>query len=188
MQVSALSKSLKTQKSKDSVESINQLLESSIKESRTLIFEISPPVLYELGLKAAIEWLTDQFKRRTGIAVSLIVDDEKAMLSEELKIVIFQAMREFLVNITKHSEADEITIRWTALRDHLEIEVADNGVGFDITDVGNKSSEEGGFGLFSLRERLSLLGAEFSIISSSKGTRVTLIAPLLTSDDSIPLN
>ncbi|MFT7556877.1 MAG: PAS domain S-box-containing protein, partial [Planctomycetota bacterium] len=188
MQVSALSKSLNTRKSQDSLESINQLLESSIKETRTMIFEISPPVLYELGLKAAIEWLTDQFKRRTGIDVLLVVDDKNAKLSEELKIVIFQAMREFLVNITKHAEADKITIRWTSLRDHLEIEIEDNGVGFDITDVGNRSSEEGGFGLFSLRERLSLLGAEFSITSSCKGTRVTLVAPLLTSDDYTALN
>ena len=143
-----------------------------------MIFDLSPPVLYELGLMAAIEWLADQFKQRTGITASFESDDSEVLLSHELKVVLFQAMRELLVNVAKHAQAKRVRLTWTKTASRFELTVEDDGIGFDIADVGNRSSSEGGFGLFSLRERLGLLGANISFQSSDSGTCVTLAAPL----------
>ena len=184
MQLSALKKNLPSQKSGELAASINGLLESSLKETRSLIFDLSPPILYELGLEAAIEWLCEQFQQRADVAVSLVSNGEKTMLAEELKVVLFQAVREFLVNISKHARAQNVTIEWLGQTDHLNLTVEDDGIGFDITDAGNKQSSEGGFGLFSLRERLGLLGASFTIQSSSTGTVVNIRAPALDTKSS----
>jgi len=180
MQLSGLKKDLHSQQSSELAGSINGLLESSLKETRSLIFELSPPILYELGLASAIEWLCEQFKQRTGATISLVSDDNEAFLAEELKVVLFQAVREFLVNISKHAKAQNVTITWACQAHDLNLTVEDEGIGFDITNAGNQQSSEGGFGLFSLRERLGLLGASFTMQSSESGTHVNIRAPTIS--------
>ena len=176
--IAKLQKSLRAKRTLEMADSINELLEKSLKETRSLIFDLSPPVLYELGLEAALEWLIDQFKHRTGIAPTMSSDNSVAPLSEELKVVVFQAVRELLVNVAKHANASHVNLSWSGNNDCLELRVEDDGVGFDPSDVGKRSSAEGGFGLFSLRERLGLLGASIDFQSSASGTCVILNAPL----------
>ena len=179
MKLSGLKKSLRSEKSIEAADIINELLEQSLKEARTMIFDLSPPVLYELGLASAIEWLCGEFKLRTKLDVSFISDDQPAKLTHELKIVLFQAVRELLVNVVKHAKAKRVSITWVILNNEIELTVEDDGIGFDIADVGNKGSAEGGFGLFSLRERLKLLGANLVVESSKKGSTMRVRAPLI---------
>jgi signal transduction histidine kinase len=181
MNLSTLKKALRSQRSLSVAGDIDSLLASSLKETRSMIFELSPPVLYELGLEAGIEWLSDKFNQRTGITAIFDSDGRDASLSLELKVVLFQAVRELLVNIAKHAQAQGVKLIWS-LREEgwLSLTVEDDGIGFDPLDVGNRSSSEGGYGLFSLRERLGLLGGEILLQSSSTGTSVTLRAPVVS--------
>jgi len=178
MGLAKLKASVKSRKMIDQVDDINQLLGSSLKETRSLIFEISPPVLYELGLRAAIEWLADQYRQRSGAAVRISNEIGALNLSEELKIVLFQSVRELFNNIFKHARADEVVIAWHSNPHTVQLTVTDNGCGFDVGTVGTRRSAEGGYGLFAITERLKLLGADIEIQSSPGSTSVQLTAPL----------
>ena len=172
-----LKNSLETAATRGLADSINQLLETSLKETRSLIFEISPPVLYELGLEPAVEWLAEHYKKRTGVGVRITSDQRDTRLGEEMNIVIFQTARELLVNVAKHARAQSVSIDWRHLQDRVVLSIEDDGIGFDIESPRVKLATEGGFGLFAIRERLKLMGASIDIQSSSKGTRVTVTAP-----------
>jgi signal transduction histidine kinase len=173
-----LRNSLDTPSDLDQADSINDLLESSLQETRSLIFEISPPVLYELGLEPAVEWLAEHYRQRTGIEVRITSDEGRSRLSEEVNIVLFKDTRELLINVAKHARAKKVSVDWKHDKDALVLTVADDGVGFDVYSPRARLATEGGFGLFAVRERLNLLGADFDIQSSDTGTRVTISAPV----------
>ena len=160
------------------LDEIDVLLGESLKETRSLIFDLSPPVLYELGLIAAIEWLCEQFSQKTDVPATFTYKDDARAISGELNVVLFQAVRELLVNIRKHAKAQRVEVKWQEADEMLLLRVEDDGVGLDINTIGKHRSIDGGFGLFSLRERLRLLGADIEIDSSGGGTSVCLRAPL----------
>lgn len=180
MHLGALKNSLAAGSQRETAANIDELIEASLKETRSLIFEISPPVLYELGLQPAVEWLVDHYRQRTDLDLSIDTDGGGARLNDELTIVVFQAARELLMNIVKHAQASRVTIRWRHRDDEVLLSVDDDGIGFDVDSREVRRATEGGFGLFSIRERLILLGAELDIESSNSGTRVTIHAPLET--------
>ena len=158
------------------LDDIRELLERSIHDARSLIFELSPPVLYELGLEAALEWLGEQFQTRYGIACRVVSDDCASALSVNMEVILFQVMRELLVNVVKHANSTRVDIAMRRLDDRVSLQVRDDGDGFDAAAVVSGSGS-GGFGLFNIRERLQLLGATLEI-DSGKGTTVTVTAPL----------
>ena len=159
------------------------LLEQTIQVSRNLTFELSPPVLHELGLGAALEWLVHQLRANFGIAGEFIDDRQPKPLTEDLRVELFQAARELLVNVGKHSKASTAQVRAEVTGDRLRIEVSDDGVGFDPAIRRSARGSTAGWGLFSIRERLAHLGAEMTIDSSpGYGTRITLSAPLAEPD------
>lgn len=169
---------LESGQSEQLADSINDLLEASLRETRSLIFEISPPVLYELGLESAVEWLAEHYQQRTGLVVRITGDERSTRLAEEMNIVVFQTARELLVNIAKHAQAQQVSIDWSHNAASVVLTVQDDGVGFDAETSQAKRATEGGFGLFAAKERLRLLGAEIDIESSKQGTRVTITAPV----------
>ena len=173
-----LRSSLPSEAGQDLADSINELLENSLRETRSLIFEISPPVLYELGLEPAVEWLAEHYKQRTGVSVEITSDDGATRLSQEMNIVMFQSARELLVNIAKHAQAKRVGIDWRHQKDRVILSVSDDGVGFDVDSPGIKKATEGGFGLFAVRERLKLMGASLEIESSPGNTLMTITAPV----------
>ena len=177
IQLAELKQALADEQGRKLAAGIDELLEKSLKETRSLIFEISPPVLYELGLEAAVEWLAENYRRRTGVKVSISNDGGKSALDDELKIVVFQAVRELMVNVAKHARAKTVAIDWRHASDAMQVSVIDDGVGFDVDSNEVRTVSEGGFGLFSIRERLNLLGAQFDLQSSSTGTRATITVP-----------
>ncbi|MGI9335665.1 MAG: hybrid sensor histidine kinase/response regulator [Gammaproteobacteria bacterium] len=165
----------------DAVEQIRDLLDQSIREVRSLMSELSPPMLYELGLEPAVEWLAERFHTRHHLQCTVESDAEARPLSSDVEISLFQAVRELLVNIVKHAEATRVAIDIHRLDDTLRIQVHDDGVGFDPDQVGTHPSDTGGFGLFNVRERLGLLGGQMSI-ESDHGARVTMTVPLPTEE------
>ena len=156
-------------------EDIRELLESSIHDARSLIFELSPPVLYELGLGAAAEWLGEQFEARYGVRCRVTANQSEEPLHVDIEVVLFQVLRELLVNVVKHANAAAVDISLRRVNDRLVLCVNDDGDGFDATAV--VAGAWGGFGLFNIRERLQLLGAGLEIDSGrGTGTRITVTA------------
>jgi signal transduction histidine kinase len=144
-----------------------------------LTFEISPPILYELGLVDALESLVEKFQEDQGILSKFSDDREPKPLKDDIKVVVFQAARELLVNVAKHSQAKKIEMATRRIEDTLEITIEDDGVGFDSSKLGQSLSRNRGFGLFSIRERLSHLGGSLATRTQRGcGTCVTIRVPL----------
>jgi signal transduction histidine kinase len=162
-----------------SADEIRELLEQAIASSRSLTFELSPPVLYELGFEAAVQALCENFQQQHGLMLEFVSDREPKALSDDMRILLFQAVRELLVNIVKHAGAESIRISCRRDGKRLLIVVADDGKGFEPAADVTRFSGTGGFGLFSIRERLHHLGGEITVDSAPGcGTRVTLAALL----------
>jgi signal transduction histidine kinase len=139
-----------------SIEETIRLIETTIKEVRTLIFELSSPLLYEVGLKAAVEQLVEQVRDQHGIPVSLEDDGQSIPLSIDGSVVLFQAIRELLLNAVKHAAAHRVRVFMGRRDNAVLITVQDDGVGFHVSRQGFKPGRQGGYGLFSIRERLEI--------------------------------
>ncbi len=164
---------------KTNLEKIDQILSDSLSYTRTLIAELSPSILYELGLVPALKWLGQQMERH-GLRVQVRHGDQAIQLSEDQAIFVFQAVRELLFNIIKHSGVSEAIVSLDRHADQeLEIMVHDAGKGFQSSPISTDYSQPGRFGLFSIRERTEALGGHFHIESApGKGTQATLVVPL----------
>ncbi len=170
-----LNKSVQSEELKKNIKEILHLIEQTIKETRTLTFELSPPILYELGLSQAIKWLIDQFREKHGLDIELIDDGQDKPFNNNTRFFLFQAIRELLVNVVKHAQATKANIIMTRDDGNLRIILEDNGVGFSRPSVNYD-----GYGLFNIRERMNHINGQFEIKSiPGRGTRVTLVAPLV---------
>jgi PAS domain S-box-containing protein len=155
------------------------LLEQTIQDTRTLTFKISLPILYELGLESALEWLTEKYQLEHGIQANFIDDGKSKPLGNDIRIVLFRTVQELLFNVVKHAKAKKVTVMSRRDAKNISIDIADDGIGFDISRVDRYKGTKRGFGLFSIRERLDFLGGKLKIESKpGQGTRVSLIAPL----------
>ena len=161
------------------MEEIRRLIEESIRYTRSLVFELSPPILYELGFEPAMEWLAEHMGKQYGLAVAVEDDDNPKPLDNEARVLLFRAVRELLFNVLKHSRASSARVCMRRAGEHLEVMVEDNGVGFPPGKPGDLSGKIEGFGLFSIRERLNYFGGRMEIDSiPGEITRVILSLPL----------
>jgi len=180
MKIHALQSLASSEDSLKQMVDIRLLLDQSIEYTRTLIWELYPPVLHEIGLEAALEWLAEEVQERHGIRVRFEDDEQPKPNDEDVRILLFQAVRELLMNVIKHAHASTAIIAVRKREEDLEICVEDDGVGFDVERVRVRVGSEGGFGLFSIRERLDVIGGSFEMRASpGAGSRATLRAPLL---------
>ena len=151
----------------------------AIKNSRTLTYELSPPVLFELGLAAAINWKLEQLNSKYQLETNLEVEDEVPELNEDLLILMFRAVGELLNNIVKHANATTVSVRMNFKGKFLNISVSDNGKGFETKGVDTKFNKKAGIGLFSIRERLEYFDGKMYIDSAlEKGSRIYLSVPV----------
>ncbi|MBI4860412.1 MAG: response regulator, partial [Candidatus Riflebacteria bacterium] len=156
---------------------VDQLLQESIDASRSLTAELPPTVLYDAGLVPALRWLCRWMGDKHRLHVEVAVDGCGEPGSLEMKVLLFQAVRELLFNVVKHSGSSEARLEISLDDGRIVIAVVDRGRGFSPTASATCSG--GGFGLFSVGERLELLGGRLSIQSSpGEGARVTLAVPL----------
>ena len=162
-----------------SLDEVIELLEQAVQDTRSLSFEISPPMLHELGFEPAVECLVEQMRDQHGIMLEFHDDGRSRFLDEDVCTVLFQAARELLVNIVKHANARKALVNIQSDGSNIKIAVEDDGIGFDTGETASRAGRNGGFGLFSVRERLRHLGGHFEIESGAGcGTRATLLAPL----------
>jgi PAS domain S-box-containing protein len=160
------------------MDEIRRLIEQTIQYTRNLTFELSPPILYDLGFEAAVEWLAELMQNQNGMGIQVKKDSLPKPMDDEIRVLLFQAVRELLVNVVKHAKAQQITLTIIREGHNIRIGVADDGVGLGISPDPPRGGV-GGFGLFSIRERLKYLGGRLEVDSEpGRGTQVTLVVPL----------
>ena len=166
------------------VHQIDDLLLQSLEVSRTLTAELNPPVLNEGGLLKGLQWLADWMRDKQGLHVDVRTDGQVSPQSREVTLLLFQSVRELLLNIRKHARVDRAEVVVSRPDDdHIRIVVQDKGVGFDSQGAPPKGTSGSGFGLVSVRERLELLDGCLAVHSKSgEGTRITLEVPLAAVD------
>jgi len=158
---------------------IKKIVDKTTQCTRSLTFEISPPVLYELGLEPAMEWLTRQFRKQHGIACDFKDDGAPKPMTDEVRVLLFQSVRELLTNVSKHARANSVIVSTIRDGNLIRIEVEDDGVGFNPQELSLKIKMNQGFGLFNLKERLRHLHGQLKVESKKEqGTSVVLVAPL----------
>lgn len=161
------------------VSEIRDLVDQAVQSSRALMMELGAMVLHELGLEAALAGLTDEIQKRHGTSCMFVDDKQPKPLADQTKVALFRAVRELLMNVIKHAAAKRVEVSVERLGSNLRIRVRDDGAGFVVPTEGFHAKREGGFGLFSIQERLARLGGELRLISTpGAGTTATLEAPL----------
>lgn len=178
MKLGALRAELSTPKGLKGLDEVRELINQSIRETRTLTFELSPPVLHEVGIKAALEWLVEKFEKQSDISYTYRDDGKVTELNDNIRVMLFRATRELLFNVAFHSRATKASVTFWEDDDYVYICVEDNGVGFDLAKIDSAITEPRGFGIFSIQERMHHLGGRFEIKSTpGEGTRVTIVSP-----------
>ena len=141
------------------------LLSHSIAETRSLISSLSPPMLYELGLRAALSWLSEEMRRAHGLQVMLADDDADKPLDDATAGIVFRAIRELLTNVVKHAGAMTAEISLARVGDQLDVVVSDAGAGFEPEDAPRDPTRSS-FGLLSVHEQIVHLGGTMTITSA----------------------
>ena len=162
---------------------IDGVFDKALTSIHSLMAKLTPPVLDELGLPTALNWLAEQ-TRLHGLNVEVCLECDQVSLPEDQAILLFRSVRELLMNIAKHADTDRaiVTLRIEE-RNHLCIEVEDRGRGFDTTTLNTKTGEH--FGLLSVRERMEAMNGYLSVKSVvGQGTTVTLALPLAAASTS----
>jgi signal transduction histidine kinase len=155
---------------------IADVLERSFNLTRSLSAELAPPVLHELGLAAALEWLAAETRKRYNVEVTVEADSSANPKAADVRTFLFRAVRELSLNSVKHALGGAVHITMQHLPpDKIRVIVADNGPGFDPSSLDAQLTRSQKFGLLNIRERVSTFGGEFHIDSGWKrGTRITL--------------
>jgi PAS domain S-box-containing protein len=160
------------------VNEVRDLVETVIKSTRSLTFELSPPILYELGLEPALEWFGEHLQEQHGLLVEVQKDGEPKPIESETRALLFKVVRELMLNSVKHGHAQNLRVIVDRKQHNLSIDVIDDGVGFIPAPPGTEV-KTGGFGLFSIKERLHHLGGSLQVESApGQGTKVSLLIPL----------
>jgi two-component system, sensor histidine kinase and response regulator len=155
-----------------------ELINAAISQTRSLTYDLSPPILYELGLIPAIKWKLDQIQNKYGISAILKSKVAKIEINSDIRILIFRIISELINNVIKHADANSIEIDVSVKQKILYISVVDNGKGFNFRKT-TKSTDQSGFGLFSIRERLdSIQGNLYFESDMLVGTKAVVQIPV----------
>ena len=177
------SSDLSDQEKEKRINKITVDMEKLIDDTRTFTFSISPPLLYELGLDAALASRCESIRNTTDIDCIFRTHGNERNIPEDTKVLLYQMVHELLVNVTKHANASKVLVqtRWGSKKVQLLVE--DDGIGFTNGTFEQKIKEFSGMGLFSIRERLKTMGGKFDIVSvQGKGTTVSILIPIEQSD------
>jgi len=153
---------------------IESIIAEADERTRTLTFRLNPPILHDLGLAPAAEWLAEDLQRRFSLRVHVSDNGLPEPLPTEIRESLFRSLRELLINVARHAQTDKASVRLAREGDELNITVEDEGAGFDVS-----RSRSVGFGLMSVRERVEALGGRLEIHSEvGRGTRAHLVVPI----------
>ncbi|MCB9868226.1 MAG: ATP-binding protein [Planctomycetes bacterium] len=164
---------------RERVAALGAVVDRLIQDTRRVTFEMGTPVLYDLGLCAALESLAEKFTDEAGIPAEFRGDPRADVLEHRVGVVLYHSVRELLHNVVKHAAARRVGVTARRTAEQVQIEIVDDGHGFDAAATEFRVRETGGFGLFHIRERLDHLGGTLQIHSApGSGTRVCLTVPV----------
>ncbi|MFQ5811303.1 MAG: sensor histidine kinase, partial [Armatimonadota bacterium] len=162
------------------------IIDEAVADVRALTFDLTPPALYELGFVAAARSLCERLENEHGLVIGFSDDGRAKLVSEDVRVILFRALRETLINVIKHAGASHVEVSVARDNEHMHVDVADDGVGFDATQLASDGGVSGRFGLFNVQERLEHVGGRLQVESApGHGTHVTLVAPLDGSEESV---
>ena len=152
----------------------------ALKETRELSRLLRPPVLDDLGLPAALSWLTRTLEQRTGLRAELALDGLEDRLDPDVETLVFRLVQEALTNVLRHSGADRARVAVVRAGTLLELRISDSGRGFDPEETLTGTERATGSGLHGMRDRLELFGGRLDITSApDRGTVISAVVPLL---------
>lgn len=165
---------------KKELQNLKQVMRDSLQEVRKIIYNLRPMSLDDLGLLPTLERYVISFKETTGINAIFKCRAINEVLKPAISLTVFRIVQEALNNVLKHSKASSVTVILEGIDKKLSIIIFDNGIGFNAETVKMTGPEfTGGFGLFSMKERVALLEGEFKIVSEEgKGTKINILLPL----------
>lgn len=179
MKLELLANLLPDRVQEEDVTEIRCLVEQTLKDIRSLTFQIRPPLLATAGLEPAVQWLGEELGEDFGLQLEFLDDRQPKQLPYEVRCVVFQAVRELLLNVVKHAGTKRAQVSLRREGEFLLVAVADNGSGMDSTGHHTQPRKEGGFGLFNVQQRMEYLGGRVTTESASgEGTRITIAVPL----------
>lgn len=180
MKINELKKSKQLNDYGEDLSFIDKHISEALTNSRKITYELSPPVLYQLGIIEAINWLVEEIENTHKISFVINDNIEEVELSDIKSILLFRSIQEVLNNAIKYSKATLITLNLNINKLGLDICILDNGVGFDTSILNNFHNHKGnGFGLFTVKERIKNIKGNFMITSKiNKGTTVNIFIPL----------
>ena len=163
---------------REECQNILQYIDQIIENVRRLSRDLSPSILEDLGLTAALRWLIDNFIKNDSIQVSLDIPDIDDLFSQDRQIIIYRILQEALTNIGKHAHARNVSVATQKYDGKVSFCIHDDGKGFDLAQAAMRKPPERGLGLAIMDERARMLGGSLEIWSQEgKGTRITLNIP-----------
>ncbi|MDP4182718.1 MAG: sensor histidine kinase [Bacillota bacterium] len=168
------------EKSRQELRNLKKIVRESLVDVRKIIYNLRPMSLDDLGLVPTLQRYAMTFQEENQLEVIFRSRGSCANLKPVISLTVFRIAQEALNNIKKHAKAKNSTINIEFLPDKLILSVSDDGIGFDSENIKVRHDDiDGGFGLFSMRERVELLEGEFEINSRSGfGTRLSVMIPL----------
>jgi len=150
------------------------------KEIRTTSYLLHPPLLDEIGLRAALDWYVEGLKQRAGLDVTLNIQDGFARPSREMELAIFRVVQECLGNVHRHSGSTTARIHIARESENVVVEVRDDGRGIESDKLAKLRARSTGVGLRSIRERVRQFQGDVHLESEvDKGTSVRITFPIL---------
>jgi PAS domain S-box-containing protein len=187
LSVTTLKRRAPNKELQEMIQHLDMLLGQCIEESRSVTLELSPPVLYDAGLTPALEWLARQMQLNYGLLVKVHCDVRTEPEAEDIKVLLFQSVRELLYNVVKHAGAQSASVKMSLTPDqHVRIDVEDKGAGFNAENMQANDDGITGLGLFSIRERLEQMGGRMEVhTGAGQGTSVSIFAPCRCQQSSV---
>lgn len=171
----------------DQAHALEALTHDAIRITRTLTVELSPPMLHNEGLVAALRWLANHMADNYGLTVTIRAETDYESGSEDLQVLLFQLVRELLFNVVKHAGVKQAQVLLYEEDGRVLIEVVDHGCGFDPARLMHGGPDQAGFGLYSIRERLALFGGSLTIDTApNAGVRARITTPTQSACASTP--
>ena len=156
---------------------VDVLIDRANNAIRSLAAQLAPDVLHELGISPALEWLAEEIEGTFGVKVRVTDDGLPKPLPQEVRSILYRAVRELLINVAKHARTDSASVEAVSQAGRIVVTVSDSGVGYDAAIASPASGRR--LGLISLRERLSHIGGTADLCSApGAGTLAILSAPL----------
>jgi len=181
MKLDALAEQLPTDSIRTAAEEAAALVSDSIRDIRSLTFRMRPPLLDTAGIETSLNWLCASISQDYNLQVDFADDGQPKPLSAEARYSLYQAVRELLLNVVKHAQAEKAQLAIRIDKQTLVVQVIDHGVGFSLPEERPDSSSSG-YGLYNVQQRVKHLGGTIAIESTpQRGTTVTLQLPLTES-------